>query len=48
VQARGLTLDAAQEALVAACHDPATLLGWITRAATATEAAAIFEGADEP
>jgi hypothetical protein len=47
VQARGLTLDAAQEARVAACHDPATLLGWITRAATATEAAAIFEGADE-
>jgi len=47
VQARGLTLDAAQDARVAACHDAATLLGWITRAVTATAAESIFADVDK-
>jgi len=42
VQARGWTLDAAQDARTAACHDAATLTRWITRAATATRLDEVF------
>jgi len=47
LQARGWTLDAAQDARAAACHDAATLTRWITRAATSARLEEVFnEGAD--
>ncbi len=46
LRARGVALTEADEARLAACDDAATLDGWMTRAATATDRAQVFDGAD--